>query len=120
MAIQKYSPYTYTIKSLLPALDFYLVGAKVCQLEVEVVVQHTVLGLDVSVKHAPFMEIHDGEQGLREVVASQGFWKIADTAARLGVKYQLTVTPSITPWEGGGGADCEIIKPCSHEIRTRC
>lgn len=46
----------------------YLVGSKVCQLQVEVFVQHTVLWLDVSMKHTSLVKIHYSQEYLSEVV----------------------------------------------------
>ena len=46
----------------------YLVGSKVCQLQVEVFVQHTVLWLDISVKHTSLVKVHYSQEYLSEVV----------------------------------------------------
>ena len=41
-------------------------------------VQHTVLWFDVSVEHSPLVQVHHSQEGLSEVVPSQGLGKTAD------------------------------------------
>ena len=47
------------------------VGAEVGELEVEVLVQDAVLGLDVTVEDASLVQVHCGQQRLSEVVTRQ-------------------------------------------------
>ena len=58
----------------------YLVGAKVSELEVKVVIQDTVLRFDISVEHTPLVQVHHCQQGLDEIVAGQGLRKTTHSA----------------------------------------
>lgn len=57
-----------------------LVCSKVCEFEVEVVVEYAVLRFDVPMVHTPLMEVHHCQQCLREVVACQRLRETAHSA----------------------------------------
>ena len=72
-----------------------LVSAKVRELQVEVVVEHTVLWLNVTVVDATLVQVHDGQQDLCEVVTGQGLRE-------------------------GKGSSCSLIGPCDEEVEQVC